>query len=349
MKAAVFEEAGDLEKLVIRDLPDPTPGPGQVLVQVKACALNHLDLWARRGAFNIALPMPHISGSDVCGIVAALGEGVHDWTLGERVIIAPGQGCGQCEACRAGHDSYCDQYKIFGFQTQGGYAEFAVTEARHLIRVSRNLSYEEWAAVPLTFLTAYHMLFSLARLQPGETVLVHACGSGVGVAAIQLAHLGGACVIATSASDHKLRRAQRELGVENVVNYDRENVVKHVMHLTNGRGVDVVIDPVGPAVWEDSLAILRRGGRLVNCAATTGMETKISVRTLYARQISLMGSYMGFRYELDKVVRLAECGRIRPIVDKTYRLEDARLAQERMENRENFGKIVLVMNSNFES
>ncbi len=180
MKAAVFEEAGDLEKLVIRDLPDPTPGPGQVLVQVKACALNHLDLWARRGAFNIALPMPHISGSDVCGIVAALGEGVHDWTLGERVIIAPGQGCGHARPAEPVTTHTVISIRFSDFRTQGGYAEFAVTEARHLIRVSRNLSYEEWLRCLSPFLTAYHMLFSLARLQPGRLCLCTLAGVALG-------------------------------------------------------------------------------------------------------------------------------------------------------------------------
>jgi len=342
MKAVVFEEHGGVDKLVVCDVPTPRPGPGEVLIQVKACALNHLDLWMRRGAFKANLPMPHISGCDVCGIVAELGSGVTDLQVGDRVVIAPGQGCGKCTECLAGRDSYCVQFRIFGFQVQGGYAEYAVTEARHVIPVPRTLDYEQWAALPLVTLTAHHMLFERGHLRPGQTVLVHACGSGVGTMAVQLAKLAGAFVITTSASDHKLQRARQEFGADGVINYDRDDLVEHVNHLTNGRGVDLVIDPVGPAVWEKSLAVLRRGGRLVNCAGTTGMETTLSVRALYANQIALLGSYMGFRHELDNVLRLAAAHRIAPVIDKTYRLENAREAQLRMENRENYGKIVLV-------
>jgi NADPH:quinone reductase-like Zn-dependent oxidoreductase len=293
------------------------------------------------GTFGAKLPMPHISGSDVCGIVAEIGEGVERLSKGDRVIIAPGQGCGQCGECAAGQDSFCAKYQVFGFQSQGGYAEYAVASARHVIPVSQALSYEEWAALPLVFLTAYHMLFTRARLKVGETVLVQACGSGVGSAAIQLARLAGARVITTSGSDHKLRRAQTELGADATVNYATVNVVDAVHEITDGQGADVVIDGVGPGVWTDSMALLRKGGRLVNCAATTGMRGDIDVRALYARQLSVLGSYMGFRSELQKVIRLAETRRIKPTIDKTYRLVDARDAQCRMENRENFGKIVL--------
>ncbi len=345
MKAVVFEETGGVDKLVVKDLPCPVPGLGEVLVQVKACALNHLDIWARRGAFNVPIPMPHISGCDVCGIVAELGPDVEGLRVGDRVIIAPGQGCGRCPQCLAGRDSYCPEYKIFGFQVQGGYAEFTVAAARHVIPVPRTLDYEQWAALPLVFLTAHHMLFSCGKLKPGQTVLIHACGSGVGMAAIQLAKLAGAFVITTSASDHKLQRARRELGVDGTINYDRDDLVEHVQHLTNGQGVDLVIDPVGPGVWEKSIAVLRRGGRLLNCAATTGMEAQVSVRSLYAKQIALIGSYMGFREELDTVIRLAGAKKITPVIDSTFLLEKARDAQARMENRENFGKIVLVTNT----
>jgi NADPH:quinone reductase-like Zn-dependent oxidoreductase len=342
MKAVVFEEFGGTEKLLLRDVPVPTPAEGQVLVQVKACALNHLDLWARRGAFKVPIPMPHISGCDVCGVIAEVGKGVDHLRAGDRVIIAPGQGCGTCSECLAGRDSLCKNYRIFGFQIQGGYAEYALAEARHVIPVSRTLSYEKWAALPLVYLTAYHMLFSRAHLQPGEVVLIHACGSGVGMAAIQLARLAGAFVLTTSASDHKLQRARQELGVDGAINYERDNLAEHVDHLTQGYGVDVVIDPVGPALWEKSIDVLRRGGRLVNCAATTGMEAQLNVRSLYAKQITVAGSYMGYRSELETVIKLASAKKIDPVIDKTYRLENARSAQERMENRENFGKIVLV-------
>jgi NADPH:quinone reductase-like Zn-dependent oxidoreductase len=345
MKAVVFEEHGGVDKLQVRSIPTPKPGPGEVLVQVKACALNHLDLWARRGAFKVPIPMPHISGCDVCGIVAEVGPGVDHLQAGERVIIAPGQGCGKCAACQSGHDSFCPEYKIFGFQLQGGYAEYTVAEARHVLPVPRTLDYEQWAAIPLVYLTAHHMLFTCGKLRAGETVLVHACGSGVGMAAIQLARLAGAFVITTSASDHKLQRARRELGVDGTINYDRDDLIEHVDHLTNGEGVDLVIDPVGPAVWERSFTVLRRGGRLVNCAATTGMETNLNVRMLYAKQIAVMGSYMGFRSELLTVLKLAAKKKIVPIIDKTFRLEKAAEAQARMENRENFGKIVLVTDS----
>ncbi len=342
MKAMVFRECGGSEKLEPAEVETPVPGHGEVLIKVMAVSLNHLDIWARKGAFGAGIPMPHIGGCDVCGIVAEAGSGVETLKPGDRVIVSPGQGCGDCSPCRSGRDSLCADFRIFGFQVQGGFCEYVVTQARHVLPVSKALDYAEWAAMPLVYVTAHHMLFERARLRPGESVLVHAAGSGVGVAAIQLARLAGARVMATSASDDKLRRAREILHADEVASYRNGSVVEAVRQWTGGRGVDVVIDSVGADLWAANLECLARGGRLVNCGVTSGGTTEMQFRPIYARQISVLGSYMGDRHELDNIVRMAEARMIRPVVDKVFHLSFLGDAQRRMENRENFGKIVVV-------
>lgn len=344
MKAVVFRQHGGPEQLKHVSVQTPKAGRGEVLIRVKAVALNHLDIWMRQG-LGVEIPMPHISGSDVCGIVAKLGEGVTGLRPGDRVIVSPGQTGGQYDHLYPGRENLCPDFRIFGFQVQGGYADYCVTEARHVIPVSSTLTHTEWAAIPLTFLTAYHMLLTRARLEPGQRVVVNGCGSGLGIAAIQLAKLAGASVMATSRSDHKLRRARTELHADETLNISKASMVEAVMDWTGGRGADVVFDHVGPALWEASMQSLRRGGCLVNAGATTGPAVTIPLRALYGRNIAIHGCYMGTRSELNRVIELAEARRIRPVVDKVYPLAQARTAQERMDNSEHFGKLVLTPDS----
>ncbi len=340
MKAVFISKHGGLETLRYGERPTPEPGKGEVLVRVRACALNHLDLWVRMGLPGVKIPLPHILGCDIAGTVEALGRGVRGIARGERVVVAPGLRCGRCKFCQSGWDSLCDQYTIMGYRVDGGYAEFAVCPKENIIPVSGKYSFEEWASVPLVFLTAYHMLLTRAGLKKGETVLIHAAGSGIGSAAIQVARLLGARVITTAGSDAKLKRAKR-LGAHETINYRKKNFVDRVKKLTKGRGVDVVFEHVGPATFTGSVASLAKGGRLVTCGATSGPKIEIDLRFLFVRHLSLLGSYMGGHKELLEVIRQVEKGRLKPVVDSVFPLREARAAQARMENRQHFGKILL--------
>ncbi|MBX7244363.1 MAG: zinc-binding dehydrogenase [Candidatus Sumerlaeaceae bacterium] len=340
MKAIIFRENGGADRLELAEMETPAPGPGQILVQVKACGLNHLDIWARKG-MPVDIPMPHIGGCDVAGVVAELGEGVSGSKIGDRVIICPGQVSGRYADDYPGNEPIHPDFQIFGFHTQGGFAEYCVTDARHVVPVPRVLSHEEWAAIPLVFITAYHMLFTRGGLKENERVLVHGAGSGLGSAAIQLAKLAGATVITTSSNDQKLARAVSELHADATVNYQNTDIVSAVKDWTGGRGVNLVIESIGPDVWDASLASLAPGGRLVTAGATSGPNVSMSLRSLYMRSISVHGSYMGSRWELDKIVELAEARRIKPVVDHIFPLAETANAQTRMENRENFGKIIV--------
>ena len=324
--------------LQLLDVPDPTPVPGQALVRVRACALNHLDLWQRRGLEHVKLPLPHIPGSDISGEVVDAGES--DFTAGTRVIVHPGLNCGHCPACLDGQDSLCATYGIVGYQSEGGYAELAAVPARNLIALPPQVSFTDGAAFPLTFLTAWHMLVSRAHVREGETVLVMAAGSGVGQAAIQVARLHGARVIATARQKEKLDAA-RGLGADDVVDTSQPDWSAEVRRLTNKRGADVVIEHVGAAVWDQALKSLARGGRLVTCGATSGHRGEIDLRVLFVKQQSLLGSYMGTRADLGGAVEGLASGRLKPAVDSVLPLARAGDAHRRLEAREHFGKIVL--------
>lgn len=341
MRAVFFREHGGVEKLEYGYLPEPVPGPGEVLVRVKACALNHLDIWTRQGMPGVKIPLPHILGCDIAGEVAKLGHGVRGISIGKKVVIAPGISCGRCPYCRAGWDSLCDHYKIMGLQVNGGYAEYVKAPARNLIPVSKKCTFEEWAAVPLVFLTAWHMLVTRAELKKGETVLIHAAGSGIGSAAIQIAKYLGARVFATVGSDEKIKRA-KALGADEVINYEKKDFSLEVKRLNRGRGVDVVFEHIGPTTFQKSLASLARKGRLVTCGVTSGPLVNLDLRFLFIRQLSISGSYMGGMRELGKVIRRVERGKFKPVVDKVFPLREAQEAHARMLERKNFGKIVLV-------
>ena len=341
MKAVVFKEHGGTEKLVYGEVPKPVIGPEEVLIRVKACALNHLDIWIRQGSPAYPVPLPHISGSDIAGVVEEVGSLAAGVTAGDRVLVSPGVSCWRCEFCLAGRDNFCRSYSLIGAKMHGGYAEYIKVQFRNVLPISENLSFEQAAAFPLVSVTASHMLFALAGLQHGETVLIMGAGSGVGSMAVQLAKLAGARVITTVGSDDKIPKAVI-LGADAVINHAKEHVADRVKLLTEGKGVDVVIEHIGPEVWDTCLHSLTKGGRLITCGATTGAEVKLDLRYLFSRQLTVKGSYMGTRAELVQAVELMGQKRLIPVIDRTYPLSDARLAQEQMLSRKLFGKIVLV-------
>jgi NADPH:quinone reductase-like Zn-dependent oxidoreductase len=340
VNAVVFSEHGGPEVLRYTAVPDPSIGAHEVLIRVRACALNHLDLWVRGGMAGIRIPMPHIPGSDIAGEVARVGDRVPGVEVGERVLLSPGISCGQCVHCLRGNDNFCRQYTLFGYMVDGGCAEYVVAPAVNVIPMPANLTFKEAAAVPLVFLTAWHMLITRAQLKPAETVLVLAAGSGVGSAAIQIAKATGARVIATAGSEFKLEKA-KELGADEVFLHTIKHFSREVKRLTERRGVDVVVEHVGEATWQESLASLAVGGRLVTCGATTGYEGKIDLRYLFSRHVSVLGSYMGSKAELYSALDLVARGLVRPVIDKVMPLALASEAHARLERREQFGKIVL--------
>lgn len=341
MKAVVFHEHGGPEKLSYEEMPTPKIGPQEVLIRVKACALNHLDLWIRQGNPAYAVPLPHVGGSDVSGTVEQVGAQVEGIAVGTRVFVSPGISCWNCEFCLAGRDNMCRTYNLLGARMHGGYAEYVKVPFRNVLPIPENVPFEQAAAFPLVSVTASHMLFALAKLQPGETVLVMGAGSGVGMMAVQLAKLAGARVITTVGSDDKIPKAVI-LGADAVINHTKEKVAERVKLLTEGRGVDVVVEHIGPEVWDSCLESLSKGGRLITCGATTGGDVALNLRYVFSRQLTIKGSYMGTRAELMKASELMGQKRIMAVIDRTFPLEDARAAQELMSSRRFFGKIMLV-------
>src|SRR2546428_3716067 len=342
MKAVRFHRHGGPEVLRYEDAPDPVSENGEVLVKVRACALNHLELWARNGLPNVKIPLPHVSGSDISGVVERAPEGEREFEKGAEVIVSPGISCGRCEKWRLGMDNQCRFYAIVGYEADGGYAELVKVPRTKLIAKPSAMDFVGAASFPLVYLTAYHMLVNKARVQAGESVLVLGAGSGVGSAAIQVAKLYSANVIATAGEDEKLVEA-RELGADHTIKQRTQGHAEEARKLTGQRGVDVVVQHVGEATWEKSLRSLAKGGRLVTCGATTGGEGVTDLRYVFSRELSLHGSYMGSNGELLKVVDLFRSGKLRKVIDSVYHLNYARAAQERMERSEHFGKIVLTL------
>ena len=342
MKAIQFRQHGGPEVLNYSDVPDPLVRPNGVVVRVRACALNHLDLWVRQGIPGVPIPLPHIPGSDVAGEVAQIGTEVSTVRVGQKVVLAPGVTCGRCAACLAGLDNRCRQFTNLGYMIDGGCAEFVSAPEVNCLPYPENLSYEEAAAVPLVFQTAWHMLLVRAELQPGEDVLILGAGSGVGTAAIQIAKFFGARVIATAGSEEKLAKA-RELGADFVIHHKSQKIREEVRRITNKRGVDVVFEHVGTATWDDSMASLAASGRLVTCGATTGYDAKVDLRFLFSRQLSLLGSYMGTKNDLRTVMKLVAAGRLKPVVDRIFPLAEAAPAHRYLEAGAQFGKVALTV------
>ena len=341
MRAVRIENHGGPEVLREVELPDPEPGPGEVRVRIRAMALNHLDLWVRGGVPGVRYPLPLIPGCDGAGLVDKVGPGVTGVEEGAACILAPGVSCGTCSACAHGQDHLCRDYGLLGEHRDGTCADFVVVPARNVLPKPESLSFEEAAAVPLVFLTAWHMLMDRARLQPGETVLIHAAGSGVSSAAIQIASLLGARIFATAGSKEKLERAQ-EMGVEVGIDYRTADFAEEVRRLTGKRGVDVIVDHVGKDTWEGNIRSLARGGRLVFCGNTSGPRAETSLPHVFYKGLSLLGSTMGSRGELHDILRLVDRGELRPVVDRVLPLSQLAEGHRLLERREVFGKVVLV-------
>ncbi|HEX7334684.1 MAG TPA: zinc-binding dehydrogenase [Pyrinomonadaceae bacterium] len=340
MKATIFKQHGGPDVLEYTDVPDPVMRANEVLVEVKACALNHLDIFVRNGMPGIEIPLPHILGNDVAGVVREVGELVTWVKPGDEVMVQPGVSCGHCQACLSGQDNLCREYDMIGYRRPGGYAELVAVPGANIIPKPTELSWPEAAALPLVTVTAWHMLVTRANVQPGEDVLVHAAGSGVGSIAIQIAKLRGARVITTASSDDKLAKA-RELGADESINYSRDDWPKEVRRLTERRGVDVVVEHTGATTWPGSIAALKNNGRLVTCGATSGFDARTDLRQVFYRHLTLLGSFMGSKAELLEAMKFVAEGKIRAVVDRVFPLSEAREAHELMENRGQFGKIVL--------
>jgi NADPH:quinone reductase-like Zn-dependent oxidoreductase len=341
MKAAFFRQNGGPEVVEYGDFPEPKVGPSDVLVRVRAAALNHLDLFVRKGLPSGKLPMPHISGCEGAGDVVRTGACASGFKEGDAVLITPAWSCNQCEFCLNHQPSMCLNYGILGVRRNGCFAEYVTAPAEALYPLPRGLSYEQAATIPLVFLTAWHMLIARAALRAGEDVLIQAGGSGVGIAGIQVAKLLGARVFCTASTQAKLDHA-RELGADILINYSEKNFAEEIRSITAKRGVDVVFEHTGGANFEKSIACLARNGRLVMCGATSGPEAQIDLRQIFGRQISIIGSYMGSKRDLQEVLRFVNEGKLKPVIDSVFPLSELRAAEEKMQDRNVFGKIVVV-------
>lgn len=339
MKAVVIHKHGGIDRLSFEEHPLPQISPNEVLVEVKAVALNRLDLWVREGLPSLKLKMPHILGSDIAGVVSEIGSEVKNVRVGDRILLAPGWGCGTCKFCLRGDDNLCSDYKILGENSLGGYAEFAKAPAENAFAVPEGLNFEEAAAIPLVFLTAWHMLVEQAKVEPGEDVLILAAGSGVGSAAIQIAKLYGAKVLATASTKEKLDKA-RELGADETINHQEMDFLSEVRKLTSGRGVDIVFEHVGEETLGKSIKTLAKGGRLVTCGATTGYNAVTDLRYLFSKDLKIYGNFMGRKASLKHLLRFFP-HKLKPVLDLTFPLKDAAQAHQRLMNREQFGKVIL--------
>ena len=339
MTAMVLREHGGPEVLRLEQLPIPEPGPGEVRVRIRAIALNHLDIWVRKGGPAFKLEYPHRLGSDIAGTIDAVGPGART-EVGGKVVVQPGLSCMRCAACLGGHDNLCRYYKILGENTQGGYAEYIVVPDVNLAPYPERLTFPQAAASILTFLTAWQMVVHKARVAPGETLLVQGAGSGIGVAAIQIGKLFGARVITTASTQAKLERA-RALGADVTIDYTTQDFVAECKQLTGKRGVDAVIEHVGGDVFAASIRAVRNGGRVVTCGATAGFHPAIDLRHIFFRQVEVLGSTMGSKADLLAVLGHIAAGRLEPVVHEVLPLARAADAHRLLEERRAFGKVVL--------
>jgi NADPH:quinone reductase-like Zn-dependent oxidoreductase len=338
MKAVRLHEFGGPEVLRYEDTPDPQLRKDRVLVRIKACAMNHLDLWVRKGLPGVKLP--HILGGDIAGEIAEVGEYVSGFSPGQRVLLAPMHFCNHCAKCVAGLQNQCREFTVLGNLVDGGNCELIAIPAVSVVPIPDSLDFDQAASVPLVFLTAWHMLVGRAGVRPGQTVLVLGANSGVGIAGIQIAKLFNCAVITTAGDEVKMAKA-RELGADHVINHYQQKISEEVRKFTGKEGVDIVLEHVGPATWDESLKSLKPAGTLVTCGATTGPKVGIDLRFVYSRQLSVLGSYMGTMGELHEVLKHVFNGKLKPVVDRTFPLREARAAHEHMEKSQMFGKIVL--------
>jgi NADPH:quinone reductase-like Zn-dependent oxidoreductase len=340
MKALAFNAFGGPENLKIQDVPDPTIGPGDVLVRVKACALNHLDLFVREGIPALKTPLPFWTGCDIAGDVAEVGAAVKTVKVGDRVAVNPNLTCGRCEFCIQGQDSLCVRYGILGEHAPGGMAELVRVQGANVLPIPAHVSYENAASFILVNMTAWRMVVTQGQVRPGQDVLILGVGGGVSSTAVQIAKLAGARVIVTSSSDDKLARA-RDLGADIGINYAKDDWAKVVFEKTGRRGADLVIENVGAATWKQSIRSVKKGGRLVTCGATTGPIGETDIRIVFWNQISIIGSTMGTRKDFNDVMGLLFDGRLKPLVDEVVPLAEGAAAQQRLAEGKQFGKIVL--------
>jgi NADPH:quinone reductase-like Zn-dependent oxidoreductase len=338
MKAVRMHQFGGPEVLTYEDVPDPQVRKDHVLVRVRACALNHLDVWVRKGLPGVKLP--HIPGSDIAGEVVEIGEYVTGFKAGQRVLLAPIHFCGHCAKCVAGVQNQCREFSVLGNGVDGGDCELFAAPAANVIPIPDSLDFNQAASVPLVFLTAWHMLVGRGGVRPGQTVLVLGASSGVGIAAIQIARMFHCRVITTAGDETKLEKA-RALGADFGIHHYKQKISEEVRRITNKEGVDIVIEHVGAATWDESFKSLKPGGVLVTCGATTGPSVGIDLRFLFARQLSLLGSYMGTMGEFHEVLGHVFAGRLKPVVDRAFPLSELPAAHEYLEKSQMFGKIVV--------
>ncbi len=346
MKAVAFTEQGEIDVLQYQEIAIPPLDIDEILVKVKSCAVNYLDIHARRDRPEIKQKLedtnaPHILGSDIAGEIVDISGSHPELTNGQRVLLAPCIPCGVCSDCISGYENLCDTQQLLGFQTDGGYAEYVKAPAKNAIPIADTLSYPEASALPIAYLTAWHMLITRARLGAGEDVLILGAGGSVGSAGLQIAKLVGARIFATASTDEKLERA-KEFGADVTINYAEVDFSEVILEKTNGRGVDVVLEHVGAATWDKSIKSLAKNGRLVSCGVTTGNIGEINIRKMYQKQLTIMGSALGTTSELRTLVGLAEQGKLVPILDRTLPLEQAAKAHQILESRKNFGKVCLI-------
>jgi NADPH:quinone reductase-like Zn-dependent oxidoreductase len=339
LKTVRLHEFGGPEVLRYEDAPDPRPRKDQVLIRVKACALNHLDIWVRKGLPGVNLP--HILGSDIAGEIVEVGEYITGFTPGQRVLLAPMHFCNHCAKCVAELQNQCREFTALGNGVDGGNCELIALPAVNVIPIPDSLEFIQAASVPLVFLTAWHMLVGRAGIRLGQTVLVLGAGSGVGIAAIQIAKLFHARVITTAGDEKKLEKA-RALGADHGINHYKQKISQEVRKITDKEGVDIVVEHVGAATWDESMKSLKPGGTIVTCGATTGHDAAFDLRFLFSRQLNFLGSYMGTMGELHDVLRHVFAGRLKPVVDRAFPLKEARAAHEYLEASQMFGKVVLI-------
>ncbi len=341
MRAVVLRQHGGPEVLTFEDLPELHAGPSEVRVRVAAVAMNHLDIWVRNGLPHLKLEYPFRLGADVAGTVDEVGPGVRGVAAGDEVVVNPGHACGRCRECLSGRDNLCRWYRLMGEDISGGYAEAIVVPAQNVVPKPKSIAFTDAAALPTTFLTAWQMLTRKAPVKPGDDVLVIAAGSGVGVAAVQIAKLHGARVIATASSDDKLARA-KELGADETINHRTQDLVAEVKRLTGKKGADIIFEHVGAEVWPKLILATARNGRIVTCGATSGFDARTDLRHVFFRQLEILGSTMGPKGDLFPILDHVGAGRLRPVVDKIMPLAEAQAAHRLLQERGVFGKIVLV-------
>lgn len=342
MRAAVIRSHGGLDSIEVAEVPTPDPGPGEVRVGLRAAALNHLDLFVISGIPGIELQMPHVVGADGAGIVTGSGPGVEGLEVGAEVVLNPGIWCGECEFCQGGEESLCIRYQLLGEHVDGTFAESVVVPAAGCHPKPGRLTWVQAAAFPLVTLTAWRMVHGKGSVGADDTVLIHGVGGGVSLTCLLLAVRAGARVFATSHSDEKRSRAL-ELGAERVIDYTRQEVAATVREITDGRGVDLVVDNVGEASFQESVAACRKGGRIVTCGATTGPRPTVDLRRVFWNQLSILGSTMGSQAEFRAMRSAVEAGEIEPVVDRVYPLEEVGRALQRLKEADQFGKIVLAI------